>query len=253
MSPWEDQSMLSSQCPSCSILSTRRRLQCTVTLFLTVGHASLLRFLLCMKPNVDQFVSQDPAEVTWDRTPTAMCCSSGVWAPNDIHQRWLAISLALCAQLFAFLTYELYELYVIYNKVHKVQGLQANKKAQKVRTSQLWPKYIDLEPALRLGRSNASLSYNPYCISNICRIDKLITICCIAVEQAVARWRVEVQRTRSRRHTFTFTKSRRWKIQTVHVTLSDAFVKLQPFSNSDLQISGARFLQNILRFIIRLS
>ena len=92
--------MLSSQCPSSFILSTRRRLQCTVTMFLTVGHASLLRFLLCMKSNVDQFVSQDPAEVTWDRTLTAMC--SGVWAPNDIHQLWLIISLALCAQLFAF-------------------------------------------------------------------------------------------------------------------------------------------------------
>jgi len=37
LSPSEDQSMLSSQCPSYSILSTRRTLQCTVTLFQSVA------------------------------------------------------------------------------------------------------------------------------------------------------------------------------------------------------------------------
>jgi len=58
-----------------------------------------------MKSNVDQFLSHDPAEVTWDKTFTATVCSA--------------------AQAFET---------QISVKVHKVQ---AKNKVHKVRTSQL--------------------------------------------------------------------------------------------------------------------
>ena len=45
----EDQSILASLRPISSMLSTRRRLQCTLTMFLTVAQASLLRFFVCIK------------------------------------------------------------------------------------------------------------------------------------------------------------------------------------------------------------
>jgi len=64
----EDQSILASLRPISSMLSTRRRLQCSLTMFLTVAQANLLRFFVCIKSKVDQFLSHDPAEVTCDKT-----------------------------------------------------------------------------------------------------------------------------------------------------------------------------------------
>jgi len=64
----EDQSILASLRPISSMLSTRRRLQCTLTMSLSVAQASLLRLFVCIKSKVDQFLSHDPAEVTCDKT-----------------------------------------------------------------------------------------------------------------------------------------------------------------------------------------
>ena len=45
----EDQSILASLRPITSMLSTRRTLQCILTMFLAVAQASLLRFFVCIK------------------------------------------------------------------------------------------------------------------------------------------------------------------------------------------------------------
>jgi len=94
----EDQSILASLRLISSMLSTRRRLQCTLTMFLTVAQASLLRFFVAWS-KVDQFLSHDPAEVTCDN---------------------LFTPYSLKATFFTF--FELYELCFILVKVHKVQA-----------------------------------------------------------------------------------------------------------------------------------